>query len=356
MTIRDRGPSNESSTSLNSAVSEKPQSAKYPIVALSIVSWYCFSLSISLYNKWMFGPDLDFRFPIIITGFHQVVLFGLSGACLALIPRFRLSYYGTTHSMDFISYLKQIAPCSFASASDIGLANTSLRFVTLSFYTMLKSSSLIFVLLWGVFFKLEDFNSKIFSIVLTMTFGIVLMIWGEQSSFSLFGSFLVLMSSCMSGLRWALTQLLLKHNRHTRNPILTIFYLSPAMFLFLAVSGHLVEGLGNFAASPIWEAKGFMTTIGLLLVPGFLAFGMTLSEFILLSNSALLTLSVAGIFKELLTIFVGWLVFGDTLSLLNGAGLVITICDIVWYNFYRFSEQPTTMEDIRLESVESDNR
>ena len=49
--------------------------------------------------------------------------------------------------MDFNIYLRQIFPCSIASAGDIGLSNVSISMITLSLYTMLKTSSLMFVLI-----------------------------------------------------------------------------------------------------------------------------------------------------------------------------------------------------------------
>ncbi|GME97613.1 unnamed protein product [Ambrosiozyma monospora] len=68
---------------------------RYPHMAvtiLSILSWYCFSVSISLYNRWMFSnKNLNFSFPILITSFHQTILFCLSLGTLICIPRFRLN-------------------------------------------------------------------------------------------------------------------------------------------------------------------------------------------------------------------------------------------------------------------------
>ncbi|KAG7888951.1 hypothetical protein KL936_003338 [Ogataea polymorpha] len=383
------------------------------ITMMSIISWYGFSLSISLYNRWMFSnKNLDFSFPIIITSFHQCILFLLSMLTLAMIPRFRLNYHFQTHyaseaehlnsdnanssdelnelletkkpeqldyRMPVREYLTKILPCSVASAGDIGLGNTAFRFISLSLYTMIKTSSLVFVLLWGVLFKLERMTWRIVSIVLIMTIGVIMMVWGQHEDDSeptpipntpaagqivadpdedmssrimrrllsretkaahliFLGSILVLGSACMSGLRWALTQIMLKRNPRTTNPILTILYLSPAMSVVLLIMGSLVEGLRSFARSPIWEEKGFGLTCLLILIPGLLAFFMTLSEFVLLQYATLLTLSIAGIFKELLTIFTSWLLFGDKLTFVNLVGLAITLADIVWYNFYRFDE------------------
>ncbi|ODQ48796.1 hypothetical protein PICMEDRAFT_27647, partial [Pichia membranifaciens NRRL Y-2026] len=304
----------------------------------SILLWYAFSMGISVYNRWMFSSEnLDFRYPIIITSFHQLILSLLAICTLIMFPSFRLS------TVKYRRYVTKILPCSIASAGDIGLGNAAFRFITLSLYTMVKTSALIFVLLWGVFFKLEKLTVRIFTIVCVMTFGRLFYEIRETgelkgSHIIFIGVSLVLLSACMSGLRWALTQITLKKNKRTKNPILTMLYISPGMCCVLFLVGTVVEGVSNFLNAEIWEAKGVGMTIVLILIPGLLAFFMTLSEYVLLQYASLLTLSIAGIFKELLTIFVSWVVFGDELSFINIIGLSITFADIVWYNVYRFQQ------------------
>lgn len=394
------------------------------ITIFSILSWYIFSMGISVYNRWMFSSEnLDFKFPILITSFHQFILTLLAIMMLIFFPRFRLSNTNyqsitnqvtdssesdesddqlenekVTYKMPIMEYITKILPCSVASAGDIGLGNTSFRFITLSLYTMVKTSSLIFVLMWGVFFKLEKLSLRILSIVFIMTFGVSMMVWGQndqnvnkntivdqskdlKNSFVQFsdtatesdskafvlikrilnqvrdsnelkgshlvfiGVSLVLISACMSGLRWALTQIMLKKNKRTKNPILTMLYISPGMCVVLFFVGIGVEGLKNFLNSEIWVVKGTGMTIILILIPGFLAFFMTIAEYVLLQYASLLTLSIAGIFKELLTIFISWVVFGDQLSFINVIGLIITFADIVWYNFYRFEQNANKLKN-----------
>ncbi|GMF03186.1 unnamed protein product [Ambrosiozyma monospora] len=107
------------------------------------------------------------------------------------------------------------------------------------------------------------------------------------------------------------------------------------MCITLTIIGAQVEGLDNFFGANIWTQYGTFTTFLMLLFPGCLAFFMTLSQFVILQYAPLLTLSIAGIVREIITIFLGWLVFGDKLNFVNMIGLVITLLDIVWYNLYR---------------------
>lgn len=309
-------------------------------------------MSISIYNKWMFGRGLNFRFPLFVTAFHQVCLFTLSALVLYARPKLRpavnspLPALWSSLSMPLSSYCIHILPCALASAGDIGLSNVSLEYISLSLYTMLKTSSLIFVLVFGLLFRLETFHWRLIVIVIVMSASVIMMTKKPDNlapdlddDRQPIGIFLILGASVVLGLRWSFTQLLLKKNDFTKNPILTIFYISPCMVLVLFVFALIFEGLDEFLSLPMWELKGSFETVLLMVTPGILAFAMTLCEFQLLSVAQVLTLSIAGIFKELLTIMLGSMIFGDTLSLINCIGLIITFLDILWYNFYRYMER-----------------
>ncbi|KAK0948658.1 hypothetical protein LTS01_026007, partial [Friedmanniomyces endolithicus] len=59
---------------------------------LLITLWYTFSISISVYNKWMFSSgkrSLDFHFPLFTTSLHMLVQFALASTVLIFMPRFR---------------------------------------------------------------------------------------------------------------------------------------------------------------------------------------------------------------------------------------------------------------------------
>lgn len=321
-----------------------PQDADALAAPTYIAGWYVFSVSISVYNKWMFGDGLGFRFPLFITAFHQCCLFVASGAILYFRPALRpvsdVSFYRLL-AMPWRHYLAQIAPCGAASAGDIGLSNLLLPFILLLLYTMLKTLSLIFVLVFGLLFRLERLSWRLVAIVCIMT-GLVMMMTHREGAapakHERIGILLVLLALCVLGLRWLCTQLLLKRNEYTRHPVQTMFYLLPAMVVLLLATALAFEGWGNFVLLPMWARHGVATTLGLMLAPGALAFMMTLCEFKLLSVAQVLTLAVAGIFKELLTILLGVAIFGDVLSALNCVGLGITVLDILWYNYYRYRE------------------
>lgn len=328
--------------------------------------WYIFSLGISIYNKWMFdSKELDFRFPMFTTSIHMLIQFTFSCVVLYFFPSLRprnghKSDMGQSRHeseperpiMTKWFYFTRIGPCGAATGLDIGLGNTSLRFITLTFYTMCKSSSLAFVLMFAFLFRLETPTWRLVAIIATMTAGVVMMVAGEVE-FKLGGFVLVISAAFFSGFRWALTQILLLRNPATSNPFSSIFFLAPIMFatlftiaLFVEGFGELVEGFKALAA-----AKGALTAPAIVLFPGAIAFAMTVSEFALLQRTSVVTLSIAGIFKEVVTISAASLVFGDTLTLINILGLVVTIGAICAYNYVKI----TRMRDDARATVHGDH-
>jgi solute carrier family 35 protein C2 len=65
-----------------------------------------------------------------------------------------------------------------------------------------------------------------------------------------------------------------------------------------------------------------------VLLGSLLAFLMELSEYLLLTYTSSLTLSIAGIFKEIFTLFLAYEYTGDRMSSINFMGLVLCLIGI----------------------------
>lgn len=204
---------------------------------------------------------------------------------------------------------------------------------------MCKSSALGFVLIFAFLFRLEQPSWRLVLIILIMTVGVVMMVAGE-AAFHTLGFILVMASACSSGFRWSLTQILLLRNPATANPFSSIFFLAPVMFVSLVVLAIPVEGFSALkdGLDHLFEMKGTALGIGILIFPGCLAFFMTASEFALLKRTSVVTLSICGIFKEVVTITTANIVFSDPLTPINITGLFVTIGSIAAYNYMKFSK------------------
>ena len=312
------------------------------------------------YNKWMFSEsDVVFPFPLFTTSLHMLVQFTFAALLLWIFPSLRPRHPPTSPSSSPVEgseskepvvtklfYLTRLVPCGAATSLDIGLGNMSLKFISLTFLTMCKSSALAFVLLFAFLFRLETPSFKLIIIIATMTIGVVMMVAGE-TAFNALGFTLVIASAFFSGFRWGLTQILLLRHPATSNPFSTLFLLTPVMFISLIVIALAIEGPNEihqgFLNLAEKQGTGFGAT--LLIFPGVLAFCMISSEFALLKRSSVVTLSICGIFKEVVTISAAGVIFHDKLTTVNITGLVVTISSIGAYNYMKISRMRNEAED-----------
>ncbi|KAL4810845.1 triose-phosphate transporter family-domain-containing protein [Aspergillus unguis] len=335
----------------NISSSDKTVISKLLVNVGLILLWYFFSLAISIYNKWMFSRDDNdkevFPFPLFTTSLHMLVQFTLSSLILFFIPSLRPrpapSPSGSQDEpgpvLTKFFYLTRLVPCGTATSLDIGLGNMSLKFITLTFLTMCKSSALAFVLIFAFVFRLETPSIKLIAIIAAMTVGVVMMVAGE-TAFNAVGFVLIIASAFFSGFRWGLTQILLLRHPATANPFSTLFFLTPVMFISLILIALAVEGPTEIVTglTALADAHGFGSGILLLVFPGVLAFCMISSEFALLQRSSVVTLSICGIFKEVVTITAAGVIFHDKLTAINVTGLVVTIGSIASYNYMKISK------------------
>jgi len=106
------------------------------------------------------------------------------------------------------------------------------------------------------------------------------------------------------------------------------------MFLSLLFSHILFESPLALLHHPLFTLK----TLPLLLSPGILAFFMTSTEFELIRRTSVVTLSVGGMLKEVLTVLAGTMVFGDQLAVSNVWGVAVTLGGIGWYNWIKIQK------------------
>ncbi|KXS19297.1 TPT-domain-containing protein [Gonapodya prolifera JEL478] len=352
-----------------------------------IAAWYSLSLTLSVFNKWMFGKPrpagaphagglqttwfnftepYDYRYPLFTSAVHMAVQFFLSA--LALGTAFR-SWRPRKLWPDIRFYLVREFPCGVATGLDIGLSNASLRNITLTLYTMVKSSTPAAVLFFAFLFRLERVRWQLILVITIICLGVLLMTMKDRSADHdtpveehqrIVGIVEVLVAVILSGFRWSLTQVLMvtpriteeppapdahthpvqvtsaklqnrPANGHGSNPLVTNFHLAPGMCLSTAAAAILLEGWPDLTSKgpELFLLMGFA---------GFVAWSMILVEFGLIKHAGVVVLSVAGIFKEILTITTSHIVFGDSITTLNFVGLVVSLVGIIGFNYLKIVE------------------
>ncbi|XP_033119570.1 solute carrier family 35 member C2-like [Anneissia japonica] len=291
-----------------------------------VLFYYCWSISLTFYNKWIFT---EFHFPLTLTIIHFFIKFLIS------IPvRACLGKAGGPQpvTLDWGTYVRNVAPTAVASSLDIGLSNWSLVFITISLYTMSKSSCIVFLLLFAILFRLEKPKLVQGVIILFIAVGLFMFTY-HSTQFNLEGFILVMIASFIGGVRWSLAQLLTQNKKiGLVNPVDTIYHLQPIMIIALLPIAVATEGLKVVSTKQFlaytdiaeFTSMGFKICLGAVL-----AFFLACSEYLLVSMTSSLTLSISGIFKEVCTLTLAVHFHGDVLSTLNKFGMVVCLMGIV---------------------------
>lgn len=348
-----------------------------------IMGMYIAAILLTMYNKWMFDPNrsLHIPYPLLVTGLHQTQLWGM--AYLYLRWKGQLTPENLNKG-DWKYYAKYIIPTAIATAGDIGLGNISFKYVPFTVYTIVKSSTIAFVLFFGCLFKVEVPSWRLFIIVTLMFCGVVMMGLKPINSDSsqthgeiqeTFGVILVVISCALGGFRWVYVQVILNHKKNTivlspndgdelmaadkpatkKNPVITLYQLALPMTILLFSTSFIVERpIPDVLHSELitWEGHSKLAALlrglALLTLPSCLVFILTMCEFGILQLAPVLTLSVTGIIKELFTVFLGMLVFNERLGFYNWLGMIVVLIDVCYYNYYRY------MQRKRLQEVQQD--
>eukprot|EP01137_Pigoraptor_chileana_P037706 Opistho-2@35211 len=114
-----------------------------------------------------------------------------------------------------------------------------------------------------------------------------------------------------------------------RHPVTTLYYVAPVMGVSLLPLALVFE-YGKLWV--FYESGLLWQNVVLSMVGGVLAFMMTLSAFHVVHRTSGITLSLAGVVKEVLTILLSVAILGDHLSPLNYFGLFLSASGIVAFH------------------------
>jgi solute carrier family 35, member C2 len=235
--------------------------------------------------------------------------------------------------------LSTALPIGLATSLDVMLSNYSLLYISITLYTIIKASILIWTFLWGVFFQIELFKFQTLASILVIFFGISIAVF-TSTEISYAGIFLVLGAAACGGIRWVLVQKLLSSSTHVSNSMLSIYYFSPYSALSILPFGFF--NLYTFLSSDYYHSStsiNLWLTFGLIVTGGVIAFYLILTEVYLVQITSSLTLGVLGQVKEMVQIVLSIIVFRDSVNLMNGFGVLIALAGVWWYKTIKILEK-----------------
>lgn len=327
------------------AIAKKKSFANTIIVTLILILCY-FTLSIGLtfYQRLLLQ---EFKFPLSVVVYHLCIKLVMSAVVRSIL---KCATKKNRIVLDWRTSIRKILPTGLASGIDIGFSNWGLELVQISLYTMTKSTTIVFILIFAILLKLEKKSWSLAAIVVMISGGLFLFTY-KSTHFDALGFSFLLFASLSSGIRWSFAQVIMQKSKlGLHNPIDMIFHMQPWMIVAvlpftLGFEGkRIIDGLDTLRQT---ENSIIMDMWLRISVGAFIAFAMEVSEFLVLSSTSSLTLSVAGIFKEICQLVLAVELYGDQLSLLNVLGLVMClggICCHVVHKFWTYTEEQQTVD------------
>lgn len=287
----------------------------------AMVGWFLFSALLNSYNKFVFGQGhLHFPCPLLMTSFHFAIQWMFAAKMCQWYPQETGS--DRLNRMTWKEWRSISLPCGMVTSGDIGLSNLSMVTMSITFYTMIKASSPIFVLGFAYLFGIERITWPLLGVMAVIACGEFLTVAGEVD-FVMKGFLMCTGASLCSGARWTLVQLKLQTiEPPIKSTIATMRLLAPSMFFTLALTSLVIEKPWNkFHYDPTQDEnydptvaidytaqyrKEILWVFGLGATGGCIAVMMILCEFYLILHSSAVIMMIGGVIKEMTTIVIGY--------------------------------------------------
>lgn len=203
----------------------------------------------------------DLPIPLTIVTYHLVLKFMLAASIRSM---YKMQMGKSRVQLDWRVAVRKMAPTGIASGIDIGFSNWGLLLVPISLYTMTKSSTIVFILLFAILLGLERKVSNVentISLLNTNGFCNLLQSWSlflivgliglglfmftyKSTQFNALGFFFILFASLSSGLRWSFAQFIMQKSKlGLHNPIDMIYHMQPWMIASLVPLVFIIEGI-----------------------------------------------------------------------------------------------------------------
>ncbi|PHH69174.1 hypothetical protein CDD80_6966 [Ophiocordyceps camponoti-rufipedis] len=285
---------------------------------LYIVNWMLWSNLTVLFNK----AIIDSGFTILLTCWHLIF------ACIAtqLLARYT-PLLDSRHSLAMTGrlYLPTLVPIGIFYSGSLVCSNLVYVHLSVAFTQMLKSAAPVVALFVAWAWRLQEPSVGALLNMLVMVAGVGIASVGEVR-FSLVGFLLQLGGTIFEAIRLAMMQVMLSNKGLKMEPLVGLYYYAPicaAMTVFVAIPTempsfrweHLTPGLA-----------------GVLVLNALTAFMLNIASVFLIGKTSGLTMTLAGILKNILLIVASVLIWQTHITLLQAAGYTLALAGLIYYS------------------------
>ena len=294
-----------------------------------VALWIGTSAIVILFNKYILTTH-GFPFPVALTMTHMlfcsVVAFVIVRA-LKLVP----ASEGVTRE----AYATKITPIAALFAVSLWASNTAYVYLSVAFIQMLKALSPVVVYTIGCSIGVERYSHERLANMAVVTLGVMIASYGELN-FNFFGFAVQLVAVLAESCRIIAVQLVLGKANLKLNSITTLYYVSPACFVFLIVPFAMLE-LPRLAYG-LEVTHSVRYSAGVMLANAMCAFALNAVIYLLIGRTSALTLNVAGVVKDMFLIGISSVIFEAPVSSTQLVGSLVAFGGVCYYNYRKLND------------------
>mmetsp|Transcript_19782 Transcript_19782/g.49032 ORF Transcript_19782/g.49032 Transcript_19782/m.49032 type:complete len:326 (-) Transcript_19782:681-1658(-) len=295
----------------------------YGYVAL----WISLSAGVIMYNKYVLA-FFGFPFPVALTMIHMAFC---SAAAFLLVRVFKVVKGVPNMTRDM--YMSRIVPIAALFALTLWFSNTAYLYLSVAFIQMVKALMPGVVYVVACVMKVESFSRRTMLNMIMITVGVCIASYGELN-FNWTGMSLLLASIVCEAVRVVSIQILLTSADIKLNSVTTLYYVSPACFVFLCAPFIVIELPKMMALEESMDLNP-----AVLLSNAVCAFGLNMSVYLLIGKTSALTMNVAGVIKDWILIYISSLLFDAPISNTQLGGYMLAFLAVCYYNYVKLKER-----------------
>lgn len=266
--------------------------------------------------------NLKFPHPVFLTTFHM--------AFAALGTRVLARYTNLLDSladveMTFDRWTRNILPIGAFFSGSLVFSNMAYLTLSVSFIQMLKAFTPVAVLLMSFSLGLKQPSGTLTLIVAMISFGVAIASYGEIN-FQMSGFIHQVLGIAFESTRLVLVQVLLQGLK--MDPLVSLYYFSPVCMTFNLILLPFMEGF-----EPFYEL-GKLGPVVLLTNAG-VAFGLNVASVFLIGAASSLTLTLAGVLKDILLIVFSMFLLGSSVTPIQFFGYGIALGGLVLFKTHK---------------------
>lgn len=277
-----------------------------------------------LLNKYILS-ELNFPFPIFLSGLGVIT----SGLVAHVLVRLNLVTLQRHEQVSGILWYKRVLPVGLGHAGTLAFGNLVYLYLGVGFIQMLKSFTPVMILAVGYLGKIEHPNeTTIFSVLIISLGTAATCTFNEGGLMNMYGLFLMFMAELTEAVRLLMTQFLLQNLKF--GVVETQYVIAPASAFWLFLASGVFELQDMLAA----DAFGIMLAHPMpFIMASMLGLGINFLSFLVIQVTSSLTMKVLGTARNVCTILLGIVFFGEHVPGLNqGLGYTVSLLGFAAYN------------------------